>query len=262
MPGGRSSQITILALLTTRHTMDSSCTRPSAQKHLEAGQSFTTPAGTCVIVTIPHFFERAAPPLPHNLDVDRVVKTLRTSRRSPHKGITKHGRWKGFAQDPKVASRPEKDSFHNISVAVEEIVKASKLSGKKIRPLLHFESNANCEPVYSRRDDNTLPDAYLYCGSDAYWHSIAVCGEYRKDDGQDEVNNVSPFWKSFCIGARSNDVTERQEGDDEHVELHARRPSASLCPRLHYRERQHEVMVLRSFSSHCLRIFQLHHGKC
>ena len=163
------------------------------QGPLAAGQSFLTAVGTCLIVTIPHFLRHAAPSLRHNLDVDRVVKSLRASRpsASPQKAITKQGRWKGFAKDPKRAKRAERDSFGNLAAAVKEIVKASKLADKDIHPFLQFENNAHCEPSCPSRDKDTLPDAFLYHGSSPSWRSIAVCGEHQKDDEEYEVDNVS-----------------------------------------------------------------------
>ena len=124
---------------------------------------------------VPHRVDHSRPQTATDLDVDRVVKlvkSLRTSRPSapPQKAITKQGRWKGFAEDPKRAKRAEKDSFGNLAAAVKEIVKASKLAGKDIHPFLQFENNARCEPSCPSQDEDTPPDSFLLChGSSPSW---------------------------------------------------------------------------------------------
>ena len=158
-----------------------------------AGQSFPTTAGTCRIITVHEFLEQAAPHLRYNLDIDRIIRRLRTSPRkpSPQKAITKRGRWKGFAKNPAETSRAEREAFKYLGVAVGELVKASKLKGKDVQPFLHFENNANCDPTCPYRDgSDTLPDAYLYHGLSPSWRSIAVCGEHQKYDGMGDVVHV------------------------------------------------------------------------
>lgn len=140
----------------------------------EAGKCFQNVGGMCRVVTLPTFLDRVLPPLPHHVNINRVVDTLhRTGKRSsPQKPITLRGHWKGFSVAPRQSKHSEETAFNSLQSVVDSIITASGWAGDGTQPGLHLEINVDPVAEPSERSADTLPDAGLFCGSSASWHSI------------------------------------------------------------------------------------------
>lgn len=142
-------------------------------------------------VPLQRFFDDLLPKLRHGLDPERVLDTIKTSKTSSS-CLTKRGRWRGFAKDPARCDYPVHQTFSHLEGVVKAVVRASSSSSGDTNPALTFESNATPITASQERTTGTLPDAFFLTGdSEPTLKTIAVCGEYQKEDSPDCVEDVS-----------------------------------------------------------------------
>ncbi|KAJ3559365.1 hypothetical protein NM688_g393 [Phlebia brevispora] len=168
-----------------------SCSTMQSQKRL---RPVNTPIGRAIRVPVEAFLDQILPPLRYNLNPADVLQRLRegTGRPLSHRAITCQDRWRGFSSDPAMSSRSVGSSFRRLKDVIEEIGKATRLDNKGIEPSLRFFNNEEGVPTLQDRASDTLPDAFLLCGTRRSWPSLAVCGEYKKTDSiPDVLENVN-----------------------------------------------------------------------
>lgn len=164
-------------------------------------RTFSTAFGTVTQVPVRLFLNDILPPLRHGLDATKVSNTLNKTgkRSSTHKPITLRNRWRGFNQDPALARRPEEQSFKGLEDVIAMIIQAGRLDAHSCRPSLSFHNNDRCEMYALNRDPGAFPDAYLSRGRDISWYTIAVSGEYKKTDSEEDQEDVSRIDQPISI---------------------------------------------------------------
>ncbi|KAJ3555204.1 hypothetical protein NM688_g2708 [Phlebia brevispora] len=149
------------------------------------------------------FFRCALPPLLHGTNCAAVVDVLRHMGSCPsQRPITKRSRWRGFAKDPAKTKDPPETSFDYLQDVVQAIIQAGGLGDRGIESTLQFRHNPTCNMSFGKRGADSLPDSFLSISSEASWEYIAVCGEYKKGDTEEDVkDNVARLtWSmSNCL---------------------------------------------------------------
>lgn len=188
--------------------------------------------GAVTGISITSYLQVVLPPLRHDLDPAVIDAKLNSyeERLSSQEPIVTRNRWRGFAQDPALATGAAEDAFRHFPDAVEAIVQAGRAVSGECPLSISFSNNPNCKMWYLDRGDGTpkYPDAYLIQGDGLSWSSIIASGEYTKTDSNNDAINVS---YSLALYTISRLIISRIHA--KFVALHVPRPSSSVYIRLH-----------------------------
>ena len=145
-----------------------------------------TPGGTLYRLPTEYFLQHVLPPLPRNIDPNRILVQLRRSGSKFHRAITKQGRWRGFSQNPDSTTLREAESFRHFPDIVKAIAKAGARHG--LRPSLQLIEKNICWPRSDKRSTEpeqlALPQIYMVrhdvIPQEATWGDFAITGWFRK----------------------------------------------------------------------------------
>jgi hypothetical protein len=145
-------------------------------------------------VTFQDFLDYLAPSQPtFNLEA-----TMETLKADPEGIIPATGRWKAFDSDPKDKSRLEDVVFAPIPNIFDTVVRAiianSDLTSTHVSVL--FLQNPSIAPTSSARQNATRPDGYMvlkegFKEGHVSWDNILLSCEYKRMDGENQLNDVS-----------------------------------------------------------------------
>lgn len=150
-----------------------------------------TPFGSSSELPLQAFLDGVLPPLRHGLNPEKVLKSLQSGEKSS-RIITKQGRWRGFANDPKHSDHSILRTFKPLESVVKSIVKACSQVITVDEPTLRFESNHTLvDRSRYNLEETPFPHASFLEGPELAWDKIAVCGEYQKERGSEAIQDVS-----------------------------------------------------------------------
>jgi hypothetical protein len=145
-------------------------------------------------VTFQDFLDYLAPPQPtFNLEA-----TMETLKADPEGIIPATGRWSTFDSDPKDQYKLEDVVFATMpnifNTVVRAIIANSDLTSTHVS--VQFLQNPSMAPTLGARQDATRPDSYLvlkerFQEEHVSWDNILLSCEYKRMDGQNQLNDVS-----------------------------------------------------------------------
>ncbi|KAJ3558270.1 hypothetical protein NM688_g1023 [Phlebia brevispora] len=155
-----------------------------------------TPQGYATELPVTQFLSAILPPLPHDLDVARVLHALLHPSHKSRSPITSRGRWTGFSADPENLKGSEDKAFFHLPSVVRSIAAAT--SPEKTLASLHI--NPNRAAVQARRHLKSFPDAYLSVYSSCReWSDIIAFGELTKTESEEDISdNINKVTSSMA----------------------------------------------------------------
>lgn len=160
--------------------------------------------GTISRVSLEYFTHKMLPPLPGELNIDELMKTLKRLgiTNKSRRPFAKNGHWSGFAaQTPLCGKRTKTQAFRSFPHIIDSIHKAVSLKTKGIVPPHKFVQKVNEEPddVEQPFPADTLPDAYIVpydhdAQEPVTWNTVSAVGWYKRDYKRDKVSGkLSPI---------------------------------------------------------------------
>lgn len=157
-----------------------------------------TPCGPSGVIPLQVFLDSVLPPLRPGFDPRQVLESLKNSQKS-YKAITRRNRWRGFTKDPKESNASVYDTFKHLEGVVKSIANACNQVNTSDKPALRFESNATLVARNRYSSEETFPHASFLEGRELSWDKIAVCGEYRKEEDSESVQDVSTVRLGYVL---------------------------------------------------------------
>lgn len=152
------------------------------------------------------------PPLPDvfgewNDAMGAIMNELQTTDQNGRTALKKDSdkySWASFPKQPKESKETEDMVFKQLEGITQDISAAvGRLRSEKGTPTQHFvyKNNPHVTPESQHRDDNrSRPDGYFLNSSErerggrseseVSWWDIGPLGEFKKSDGQDDLNDV------------------------------------------------------------------------
>lgn len=239
----RNGHSTTLRRPPTAPLPSSKLNMPGAPSQARPIHVIKTPFGPSSELPLQAFLDGVLPPLRHSLNPEKVLKSLQSGEKSS-RIITEQGRWRGFANDPKHSDHSILRTFKPLESVVKSIVEACSQVITVDKPTLCFESNSTSVAKSRYHLGETFPHAFFLEGPELSWHKIAVCGEYRKKEDSESVQDVS-IVRFGCV-LTDHLYEDYRQRDRQHGELLRTRSSPSI--HVWFRDQRHQdaTLFLRS----------------
>ena len=160
--------------------------------------------GECIpMIPFQTFLDHLAPPFPHGFD---LVSTMQSLKSGFAPVLTSENRWSMFPEAPKGSTGSEDEIFRSMPKIFMKVVLAIIAnSGGQLNDAqrtIDFLQNPTRTPTSAERRNESRPDGYFILkdrnkeiSEDGkkeviLWSDIALSCEYKKDDGNDDLNDV------------------------------------------------------------------------
>jgi hypothetical protein len=173
---------------------------PSYQNDLleDARLAVLADPGSCIPeIPFQTFMDHLAPPQPE-FDIEATMKSLKSSSI-----LTALDRWAVFDKSPKDQDCPEDIAFKPIPDIFKKVVDAIILNSQtkltKENCSIDFLQNPNRAPTSAERYNGSRPDGYMLVNDRVNpevvsWSDVVLSCEYKRKDGDEELDDVSVHW--------------------------------------------------------------------